>query len=440
MNPLSLGEKQEVLRYLVLDPSRISDSLFLDLTGISESDWTIKTQAEQMEMKRSYIPYFKQLFTDSFQLLTHVGAGTGRIARLPFHPLMPHIAGQYLVFQELQSLDIRRIHARESRKNNISVKLLPDIWSLARSQEYAGEAMSRKISLIQDCKSELMGIRVRYPDANEIERRETIAEFIKKFSQKQAYAFKKIITVRKPKLRYTNVGIDSAVLMGMSNDLDRYYYEIVSKWTQIQRQALLIRNMADVHAVQFHRFLDALHTEFSQFDSSDMERRILDTVESEKEFGFVGSESFKIGKIWHHAKLYRDILSLPVSTGAPFFEIENRVIHAISKVRMSSPKTNVRELLKLVVYSKLAAYEIALRQIRDGLRTEKIALMRDVYLDRLQRTIDILGSLHFLKGIKFDKFDIEFEKKLASLQTIFGLLQSGKFDLAHDLVKTLVGR
>jgi hypothetical protein len=332
-NPLSRAEKQEVLQYLVLDPSRIPDGLFLDLSGIAESDWTEKSVTEQLETKRSYIPSLKELFSESHQLMTHFHSGTGRIVRLPYHSLMPHVAGAYLVFQELQTLDPSRIQSRESRKNTVSVKMLPDIWSLARSQEYAAEALTQKIAVIRDCQESLMRIRVKYPDASESERRELIAEFTAKFNGKQAYAFKKIISVRKPRLRYTNSGTDGAVLMGMSNDLEKYHLETVSKGAQIRRQESLLRNAAESHALQFHRFFESLYRELSAFDSSDAEKRILETHEKCTEFNFLSGESFCIGKIWHQVKLFHDILSHPVSTGAPFFEIESRVVNAIAKIR-----------------------------------------------------------------------------------------------------------
>lgn len=159
---LTQEEKKTAIYDIILNPSHIPDPLFLELTGTSDEDWQTLDAAGRLERKRAYIPRLKELFAGSQLLPTSENGATGRIARLPFHRDMPKIAGSYLVFQELPSLDRHRLSARNSRTNPVSVKVLPDIWSLARSQTHATESLARKIELLSACREELTQIRMAY--------------------------------------------------------------------------------------------------------------------------------------------------------------------------------------------------------------------------------------------------------------------------------------
>lgn len=333
VKPLTREQRREVLSYLILYPNHIPDPLFLDIAGISESDWKNLSLTERMESKRKNISHLKELFMESVSLTTRTNGGTGRVVRLPYHPAFPHVAGSYLVFQEFNMLDGERISSRESRKNTVTAKMIPDVWSLARSQFYASESLREKICLIGECQARLKEIRIRYTDASPDERKEMIVGFASKFSQKHAYAFKKIIAVRKPRIKYTNSRTDDSVLMGITNDLESYYLELVSKRSQILRQEQLLREMADGHSTQFFFFFDRFYRELSTFDSTDLEKRILDTDTPNGDLKFTTEESRRIGKIWHEVRLFENILSNPVEIGAPFFEIESRIQQAVGSLR-----------------------------------------------------------------------------------------------------------
>lgn len=243
-----------------------------------------------------------------------------------------------------------------------------------------------------------------------------IAGLTEKFSQKHAYAFRKIITVRKPKLRYNHLGIDEAVLLGMQNDLNGYFTEVVSKQSQIFRQSQLLRSMADAHAKAFFGFFDAFYTQFQTFDGAGLENRLLS---DDPDLHFTAEESQHIGRIWHLARVYAQILPEPVVIGEPFFDIESRVLQSVKTVRKAPSKTIARELLKMVVQMKLGAYRILIRQLDDAMETGRFVSMSSSTALRIDQLIDLFESLQFLKTVKLGKkLDTEFSAKLAHLRHI----------------------
>lgn len=413
---LNQEEKKLAIHDIILNPNHIPDRLFLDLTGISESDWKAFSPVDRLESKRRYLPKLKELFANAQLLPTGAKGATGRIVLLPYVRDLPVVAGSYLVFQELPSLDRNRLTARNSRTNPVSVKVLPDIWSLSRSQEHAQESLENKVKLLQSCQEELNSIRMSYAAATEEERREMIVRFVEKFNQKHAFAFRKIIAVRKPKLRYGHLGVDEMVLLGMSNDLGKYLREILSKQGQIFRQSQLLRGMADGHAKAFFDFFDAFYAEFSNFDGTDLEKRILADV---PDLSFTTGEAQQVGRIWHLTKAYANVLVNPVVIGEPFFDIENRVIQSVKAVRSAPAKTSTRELLKLVVQMKLGACRILLRQMDDAFETGRFVQMRTQLAYRVERLVKLFESLQFLKSVKLGKkLDAEFASKLETLRAI----------------------
>ncbi len=213
--PLNQEQRREALKYIIINPGRIPDGIFLEISGIEMIDWMALSPAERMEKKRSYIPLLKDLFFESFPLMTRHNGGTGRVVRLPFHKEMSKVAGSYLVFQEISYLDTERITRREPRLNSITTKIVPDIWSLARSQRYTTEALSKKIDHINFCMAELVALRLEYPDTQESDRRAMVTRFMSHLDRKQGFAFRKILNIRKPKIKYSNAGIDDSIFHGM---------------------------------------------------------------------------------------------------------------------------------------------------------------------------------------------------------------------------------
>lgn len=258
IQPLNQEQRREALKYIIINPSRIPDGIFLEMSGMEIIDWMSMSSTERMEKKRAYIPLLKELFFESHPLMTRHNGVTGRVVRLPFHQEMPKVAGSYLVFQETSYLDTQRITRREPRLNAITTKIVPDIWSLARSQKHATEALTKKIEHINFCMAELVALRVDYPGYQESDRRAMVSRFMSHFDRKQGFAFRKILNIRKPKIKYSNAGIDDSIFHGMYNDLEKYLLELVSKRSQIQRQEFLIRNMATTHYKQFSTFFDSL--------------------------------------------------------------------------------------------------------------------------------------------------------------------------------------
>lgn len=185
VQPLNQEQRREALKYLIINPSRIPDGIFLEISGIEMMDWMAMSSAERMEKKRAYIPLLKELFFESFPLMTRHNGVTGRVVRLPFHKEMPKVSGSYLVFQEISYLDTQKITRREPRLNTITTKIVPDIWSLARSQKYTTEALTQKIDYINFCMAELVGLRVEYPDSQESDRRALVTRFISLLDRKQ---------------------------------------------------------------------------------------------------------------------------------------------------------------------------------------------------------------------------------------------------------------
>jgi len=433
--PLSMEQRREALKYTVINPSRIPDSLFLEISGIDKFDWVALSSTEQMEKKRAYIPLLKELFFESFPLMTRHQGSTGRVVRLPFHKQLPNVAGSYLIFQELSYLDAERISRREPRNNVVSTKIIPDIWSLARSQEHAIQSLDEKIAMIQTCQLELVGLRVDYPDLTEAERRTQVLSFLSKFDRKQGFAFKKILNVRKPKLKYSNAGIDESIFHGMYNDLEKYMLELVSKRSQFHRQVTLLRNMAYAHKTQFLSFFETFRGALQPFDTTSLEEKILHISLVKPEISFSQIEANAIGRIWHTIRSYGNVLSEPSMIGAPFFEVESRVVESLKIVKKSTPKTNIRELYQLVLHAKLTLGNMLLYDLQDQLSTGEYESQKDTYSKEFEKMITACESLSFLNRIKSEKLDQKFQQKLSQLKGLLPLMKSGEIETLTSAVK-----
>lgn len=148
------------------------------------------------------------------------------------------------------------------------------------------------------------------------------------------------------------------------------------------------------------------------------------TSASHREITFSPTEATKIGKIWHQVRLYGNILSEPSVIGAPFFEIESRVVQSLKNVKKSTPIANVRELYKLVRTVNLTMCQTMLYELQDVLSTGEYESQIDTYPKQFEKNIVACESMQFLNHIKSEKLDQEFQQKLSQLKVLLQLMKN----------------
>lgn len=110
--------------------------------------------------------------------------------------------------------------------------------------------------------------------------------------------------------------------------------------------------------------------------------------------------------------------------GAPFFEIESRVVQSLKAIKTSTPIVNVRELYKLVRNANLTMCQTMLFELQDLLSTGEYESQATTYPNQFEKMISDCESMQFLNRIPSEKLDQAFQQKLSQLKILLQLMKS----------------
>lgn len=221
----SRNTEKELLESLVLHPEFFTDDFLVRLGVSDKHDLHRRSLHKKLEQRIEAIPRIKEAFAHTEHLPFGERGRTARIVSFnqpeqPWH-------GKYVLFQERTGMI--EVDGVKRRMVKVIPHVFHDIFSLARSQEKAIDAISNRSEKVEFLKERIDELLLKWYDLADEERRNEIIKLREELQGKQTFHEISALRWRIEKIDFTNTHISTGRLIGAWNDLMRSQSEKMGK-------------------------------------------------------------------------------------------------------------------------------------------------------------------------------------------------------------------
>lgn len=221
----SRNTEKELLESIILHPETFTDDFLLRLGICGKYDLSRKSIHKKLEQRVEAIPRIKEAFAHAEHLPFGARGKTARI--MSFNQLGEPWHGKYILFQERTGL--MEVDGVKRKIAKVIPHIFDNIFSLARSQEKAIDAMTGRSEKIESLKEKIDSLLLRWYDLADEERRNKIIKLQEDLHGKQTFHEISALRWRIEKIDFSNSQISTGRLIGAWNDLMRAYSENMGK-------------------------------------------------------------------------------------------------------------------------------------------------------------------------------------------------------------------
>lgn len=221
----SRNTEKELLESIILHPESFTNDFLVRLGVCEKYDLSRKSIYKKLEQRVEAIPRIKEAFAHAEHLPFGARGKTARI--MSFNQLGEPWHGKYILFQERTGL--MEVDGVKRKIAKVIPHIFDNIFSLARSQEKAIDAMTGRSEKIESLKEKIDSLLLRWYDLADEERRNKIIKLQEELHGKQTFHEISALRWRIEKIDFSNSQISTGRLIGAWNDLMRAYSENMGK-------------------------------------------------------------------------------------------------------------------------------------------------------------------------------------------------------------------